>query len=381
MRGKSSFPTVVAQDVRVEGGGHGASTRHMWKHMSLVEINTALMTPLTRDEVLFNLQSSPDLSVLPKYRVAFVPAALGSGMQVIYVQLCNPGYLTTSFSIHLPNERDIELEPWADEGEPTEADVKINRIIDELKCFDVQPRSGTLPAGETATIRLAYSYSSRDFEGQHTLPVLLRVAQGKQFWLELHGRTLAPVEPFLLPCCDANSRSEALHPVAVGTEPSHTPLQTTELLNTGLAALEYEVEIDTSADPAAPGSTNQEADDEDSLFWGFKWLHLENPTGEIEPQGSVLLRWRFMPVQPREYTATLRIRYSGGAVGAPVTRVEVLTITARGYDPRAEDRTPCRRRSSMPAPRRRPIVAQVVAGRARATGCASAHADARRRTR
>merc|ERR1719498_1869849 len=113
------------------------------------------------------------------------------------------------------------------------------------------------------------------------------------------------------------TRAEALHPVAVGTEPAHTPLQTTELLNTGLSALEYDVEVDQSGDHAAPGSTNQEADDDDdSLSWGFKWLHLENPTGTIEPQGSVLLRWRFMPVQPREYTATLRIRYSGGSVSA-----------------------------------------------------------------
>ena len=28
----------------------------------------------------------------------------------------------------------------ADEGEPTEADVRVNRVIDELKCFDVSPR-------------------------------------------------------------------------------------------------------------------------------------------------------------------------------------------------------------------------------------------------
>ena len=102
--------------MRVEGGGHGASTRDMWRHMSLVEINTALATPLTRDEVMFNLQSSPDLSVLPRYSVNFVPGALGSGTQVIQLELGNPGFLTTSFSIHLPNERDIELEPWADEG-------------------------------------------------------------------------------------------------------------------------------------------------------------------------------------------------------------------------------------------------------------------------
>ena len=158
----------------------------------------------------------------------------GNGGAVVSVQLCNPGFLQTSFEIHYPNEREIELPQWADEGEPTMEQLKENRIIDELKCFDVQPRAGTLPAGSTASIRLAYSYTSRDFDGAHTLPVLLRVAQGKQFWLELQGRTLAPTEPWLVPCCDAMTRTEALHAVAVGTEPSHTPVQTTALLNTGL---------------------------------------------------------------------------------------------------------------------------------------------------
>jgi hypothetical protein len=185
-----------------------------------------------------------------------------------------------------------------------------------------------------------------------------------------------PTEPWLVPCCDAMTRTEALHAVAVGTEPSHTPVQTTALLNTGLGTLTYTVDViqdgpdgapsadalaraqnggnhrgstdshnhrrnssyDSAASPGGNGGSGDNASGEgEGTSWGFKWLHLENPTGAIEPRGAVALRWRFMPVQPREYAATLLVRYVGGAHGAPVERVERIRLTAKGYDPRAED--------------------------------------------
>ena len=45
-----------------------------------------------------------------------MPEPLGNPPQVVLIQIENPGLLPASFSVHLPNERDIELEPWADEG-------------------------------------------------------------------------------------------------------------------------------------------------------------------------------------------------------------------------------------------------------------------------
>lgn len=37
------------------------------------------------------------------------------------------------------------------------------------------------------------------FKGIHRLPVLLRISQGKQFWLVLEGRTVDLNTPFLYP--------------------------------------------------------------------------------------------------------------------------------------------------------------------------------------
>ena len=143
----------------------------MWAHFSLTALNKTLLTPLTSKEVKFNQESSPDLQLLPRYPCKFVPEPLGNPPQVVLIQIENPGLLPASFSVHLPNERDIELEPWADEGEPSPEVVMVNKIIDELKCFDISPRQASLEPGGSCTLRIAYVPSSREFDGKHTLPI------------------------------------------------------------------------------------------------------------------------------------------------------------------------------------------------------------------
>jgi hypothetical protein len=117
--------------------------------------------------------------------------------------------------------REIELEHWADEGEPTEEEVLHSAVIDELKCFEVYPKLGSLLPGQTLTLTLAYHYTSmvscsrrsvalvapqtllcapaKRFGGVHRLPLLLRISQGKQFWLVFEGRTIDVATPFLFP--------------------------------------------------------------------------------------------------------------------------------------------------------------------------------------
>jgi hypothetical protein len=56
--------------------------------------------------------------------------------------------------------REIELEHWADEGEPTEEEVLHSAVIDEIKCFEIYPRLGALLPGQTLTLNLAYHYNS-----------------------------------------------------------------------------------------------------------------------------------------------------------------------------------------------------------------------------
>lgn len=41
------------------------------------------------------------------------------------------------------------------------------------------------------------------FKGVHRLPILLRISQGKQFWIVLEGRTIDVNTPFLYPLIGA----------------------------------------------------------------------------------------------------------------------------------------------------------------------------------
>lgn len=320
VHGKASFPTVVVRDARVQHGGTRLACGDIWTQLSLDALNATLVTPLTKDEVQLNLASSPDLSLLERVPLCFIPEPLGSRPQVIILDLHNPGKLPTAFSLHLPNERDVELEPWADEGEPTETDVRINRILDELKCFDVEPRGGrTLLPGASASVRLSYSFLSREFEGIHRLPILLRVAQGKQIWLDLVGQTLAPAdEPrLLIPRSDPRTHRVKLSPVAVGTPPELAPLQCIELCNVGSAGLDYTVETPTVIDKvAADGRRRPTTND--------MLLKIENNIGDLGPRAASKLRVRFLPLEIATYEARLDVRTSSSSVP--------LTLVLEGYD-------------------------------------------------
>lgn len=62
------------------------------------------------------------------------------------------------------------------------------------------------------------------YDGCHDLPVLLRVAQGKQLWLHLKGTTLPASAPHLHLPLTASGRVQ-LQPVAIGTPVAEAPVQ------------------------------------------------------------------------------------------------------------------------------------------------------------
>ncbi|CAM9458925.1 unnamed protein product, partial [Choristocarpus tenellus] len=190
-------------------------------------------------------ESSPDMSQLPQFEVPFVPAVLGSGPLNLFFQVGNPGFLPTDFSVNLPNKKNIEMETWASEGEPTEEDLRQNDVIDCIKAFSLSPTSGTIikvRAGESQLLQLSYNPCSLKYGGVHDLPILVQIREGRQFWLNLKGTTLAPMSSMLyIPT--GLGREYNMCPVAVGTPLDEGPLQITELLNVGVANLKYEVDV------------------------------------------------------------------------------------------------------------------------------------------
>ena len=317
--GSASFPFLVFRDVRMEssGFGMGCSTDQLFGQLGLSEINRTLATPLTKAEVEYNLLSSPDLSLLPTFDFPFTPKPLKSAPQVLFLELRNPETLTVKWSIHLPNEKSIELETWADEGEPTAEEIKINKIIDELKCFEVYPREGELRSGESMTLKVVYHYSSLEYGGKHELPLLLRVFQGKQFWIKCIGQTLTKSQACVVP--RTTGGLTVLHPIGVGTRPHEAPLQTTEIMNVSNVPVEY------SVDEKAIAEFN------DNLGYGMRLLQLENPKGVIDKHHSIRLRWRFFPLEDKLYE--LDIPYKVVANGKDTIKSKIK-FSCKGYDPR-----------------------------------------------
>jgi hypothetical protein len=321
--GKASFPTLQVVDARLNPTNDKVDlcTHKLWDQFNLSKLNQVLSTPLTKDEVKLNQESSPDMSRIPVYDVHFSPGVMGSMTEEIFLKVSNPGMLPVKYDLKFPNEKEVELEQWADEGEPTNEELRQNAIIDQ-HLFDIQPRSGSLePGGGSLIIKMHYSYRTMDHQpdGFHDLPILFRVDKGKMFVLNLCGRTLKEAQPLLyLP-----SLRHSLKPVAIGE--NDPPQQEIQLYNPGESDLEYTVNLD---EVNALVGTNFECP-------VFNCL---NPTGCVPAGGQKALQWVFSPLEAKQYDVAVKMSYLGVDVGEQeFGGEEVLELSAEGFHPEARN--------------------------------------------
>jgi hypothetical protein len=223
----------------------------------------------------------------------------------------------------------VEVPDWADEGEPNEAQLMENRIIDELKSFEVFPRKGVLASGESVALTLSYKYDSLDYGGKHELGIHCKINQGKQFRFLLQGETLAPGSCRLWQSVPPSDSTHRLMPVALGTTAALAPIQATELMNTGDCDLSYSIDCA----PLKPSVVGAGA-------YGFRNMFLENPSGVIPARSTHYLKWRFLPLEAREYLFELPLTYRrDGDAGGDQALLQALSIRVAGlgFDPRSED--------------------------------------------
>jgi hypothetical protein len=307
VQASASFPTLIFQDTRCRT----ESTGRLWEKLALTPLNQNLATPLTKAEVLFNVAAHPDASQLPRYDIRFEPAAIGTDSCEVLLQMRNPGHLQVDYNLKYPNECEVELEQWADEGEPTSEQLRLNTVIDH-DLFELTPRKGKLGPQEGFVLKITYHYK---MVGEHDLPVTLQVAKGKQLVLVLRGSTLEESEPRLtLP-----SAEYALADMQIGQE--FPPEQVVELRNSGNSELEYDVDLGPVQELNADN-------------YGFDIFTFLNPRGVIPANGTTLLRLKHTPLQDREYELPLRIAYQGGYGGATRGNAAML-LRANGYHPRS----------------------------------------------
>ncbi len=330
---RATFPKISIADVRVEHVGLVSNIDNLWRNFSLRALNTELSKPLTDNECKLNASSSPDLSQLQRFKFEFTPDIAGAPQQTVTFLFKNNGHLTTNFHLHLPNEKELELEQWCDEDEPSEELNKIICMIEELKLFTIEPAHGILEPGQSVNVSITYSHKHLKFGGIHNLPVHVKLDKGKQFFLELVGRTLPPVNmmkslqpapsgsrmntasvrgekkplpltninalpptDIMLTACTGQDGRYEMEPIPIGLDPSETPLQRMQLINVSGAKAIYDIDM---------ASLDHLNDDN----FGQPILRCANQSGIIEPRSSVYIEWYFFPLEDKVYEIPITIIY------------------------------------------------------------------------
>lgn len=312
--GRASFPTMKVEDIRSEQDNLVSDINQLWKQFSIAAINHEMNKPLTDEEVSFNTISSPDLSALKRYPFKFVPNVIGSPKQTYFLEIKNCGFLTTSFKLTLPNEKELDLENWCDEEEMTEERLRHVSILEEIGCFEISPREGVLQPGESRVMTISYDHNSLKYGGHHVLPVHLKLSQGKQFWIDFTGTTLADLgdAPRLPPSRNGEvveapqninlfvftgaDNVFTLGSIPLGIKNFELPLQRMEIVNPSGYNITYDFEM-KAIHKLSSDNFNEEI---------FKII---SPHGIVHARSSAYVEWVFNPLEAKMYEVELNVRY------------------------------------------------------------------------
>jgi hypothetical protein len=86
-----------------------------------------------------------------KWNFGCLPMQASIKPRVIILTVQNTGGTDLNWNFKLPSDSQIEVEPWADPGEPT-AEEAFEKTILEKKIFEIKPKSGFLQPGQLADI-------------------------------------------------------------------------------------------------------------------------------------------------------------------------------------------------------------------------------------
>lgn len=336
----SDFPHAIVSDVsQVNGPG---KTR-LWDRMQLRALNDALLAdPDPETEIRFNratrvLSIEEQVSVLQTYEFnlgvgtrsrAYLPdrprdaegtslvddAALSiTDSTYVTLRLVNPAGLPAKFAFTmLGEEPNSDLENWVDIGEPADAADAHRRYVLENDIINVYPRTGELGTGESIQVTFRYRH---DEVGEHAVPCLLTIADGRRMVLKITGTTVPVDMRALAPPAMLYGRAAVLRKVALDDD--DPAVQTVLLENVGSTDAEYEVDVSPLDELTATDG------------YGVEVLRLCNPTGYVAAGGAAPLRFLFKPIEAKTYRVELAVRCMGGT-GC------TLILEAEGYHPRVD---------------------------------------------
>lgn len=304
------FPTIAVTDARCSGSLISISKKHLWSLFSLDSLNECLDSDPSAEELMYHTATRhshrrrPPVYTRAILDFNFSAAPMGSEACIITLMLENTGTVATEWAFLFPCDLQLELEYWAETGEFDEDELHEMKVMDN-KLFSIQPQKGKMEPGATQTVTLKYHHN---MAGTDRLPVLLKLARGREILLNFIGVTVKPDRRYL----HFPSNKHMFTPVPIGEKTS--PKQVYELYNGGAIPVCYELDL-TPLDIIEKENFDQPI---------FECL---NPIGEIPPGRSVALEWRFSPLEAKTYMVDVPIRVHSGDTA-------IITFTGIGYDRR-----------------------------------------------
>ena len=307
---KQNFPnssikeTPLNEDSRIELSAHGdfpvitildlrnkhVSPSILWKQFNLKNTIKAILSPLTQVEIKFNNAELTqahaqerlshfewDFGKLNYQRNNLEPKRMRLTLQ-------NIGGVKASFKFVFPDDNKLEIEAWADTGDPEPAAALEDHILKE-GIFEVKPKECSLEIGEKIDVEL--KYHGKEI-GQHSLNVFFQIIHGKPIVLTLKGETL-PTKRGFLELRDCRFEFEP-QPIGLGVGIT----QPVELRNVGDNKVTFEV--DTSA-----------LDQFTKSNYDFSIFEIQNKEGHVEANEQNFVFINFKPLESKTYKVSLPI--------------------------------------------------------------------------
>jgi hypothetical protein len=281
-----------------------------------------LLEPLNEWEKIFNNSENSNQSLeelisnLTVFNWDFgkIPIKFGSKPRKITLSLKNIGGVDAEWVFKLPNDSEIEMEPWADPGEPTPEKAFEKHILDN-KIFQVHPRQGKLRPGEL--MELNVFYYPKEVKAHH-LQSFFQINNGKPLIINLMGETLHRraylrllKDIYYLPACPIGLEWAVTYPI--------------EIKNMGITKLKYQ--IDTEALEHLNESN-----------YDFRIFEIQNPEGTLAPNDTQYIYTLFRPLEAKDYAIDLPIKISD--IEGPSPHKHFLKLRGTGYNPEIPESIP-----------------------------------------
>jgi len=289
IKANGDFPLMRIMDIRNEQ----ISMPNLWKSFELSVLNQELLSPLNEKELHYNNSDTTTMttSTLNKFLKIvtwdFGKITVKSGNKPaprkVIITLKNVGGVSSDFIFSMPNDTALEMEPWADPGEPTEEQAFEDHVIKE-NLFEISPKKGLLKPNDQIDVELLY-YPKEI--GKFYLNVIFKIINGKPIIVKLMGETLAKRGHLWL-----KNQLYEFNPTPISLlNPIVYPV---EIQNIGPVKIKYEID-------QAP--LKKYIIDN----YNFKVFAIQNPEGVLMANETQYLYFHFYPIEAKLYSLKLPI--------------------------------------------------------------------------